>query len=133
MSVYPILTAALTGALIWLLYRQGLATTKCIAAVLFAFRPGKQADCVSLDSCTGWVRHAGRFRQGGAYQFYLDCRLSKGHAVVTLLDRQKGELLRLNQDHPAGEIELSRNVRYYLRWEFQNATGKCELRWQAAQ
>lgn len=133
MSVYLTLAAALTGALIWLLYRQGLAAAKCIAAVLFVFRPGKQSDSVSVDSCTGWVRHAGRFRQGGGHQFYLDCRLSKGRAVVTLLDRQKGELLRLSQDSPAGEIELSRNVRYCLRWEFQNATGKCELRWQASQ
>ena len=119
----------LIGALFYLLYREGLMVTKSIAAVLFVFRPGKQGDSVSLDSCSGWVRHAGRFRQSGTYRFCLDCRLSKGSAVVTLLDRQKRELLRLNQENPAGEIELNGKARYFLRWEFQHATGNCELRW----
>lgn len=122
----------LIGTLFFLLYlyHQGLAVTKSVAAVLFVFRPGKQGDSVSLDSCTGWVRHMGRFRESRMYTFHLDCRLSKGSAAVTLLDRQKRELLRLSQGSPAGEIELSGNGRYFLRWEFQNATGKCELRWQ---
>lgn len=115
--------------LFFLLYREGLAVTKSIAAVLFVFRPGRQGDSVSLDSCTGWVRHMGRFRESRIYAFHLDCRLSKGSAAVTLLDRQKRELLRLSQDAPGGEIELSGTGRYYLRWEFQNATGNCELRW----
>ena len=115
--------------LFFLLYREGLAVTKSIAAVLFVFRPGRQGDKVSLDSCTGWVRHMGRFRESRIYTFHLDYRLSKGSAAVTLLDRQKRELLRLSQDAPEGEIELSGTGRYYLRWEFQNATGSCELRW----
>lgn len=122
----------LTGALFYLLYRKGLMVTKSIAAVLFVFRPGKQGDSASLDSCSGWVRHIGRFRESRIYTFHLGCRLSKGNAAVTLLDSQKRELLRLSQDSPAGEIELSGNIRYYLRWEFQDATGKCELRWQAS-
>lgn len=119
----------LIGVLFYLLYRQGLMVTKSIAAVLFVFRPGKHGDSLSLDTCSGWVRHRGRFREGRIYTFQLDCRLSKGSAVVTLLDRRKRELLRLNQDSPAGEIELSGNGRYFLRWEFQKATGNCELRW----
>lgn len=124
-----ILSAPLTGTLFYLLYRQGFAVTKCVAAVLFVFRPGKQSDRVSLDSCTGWVRHAGRFRQSGTYEFCLDCQLSKGGAELILLDRQKRELLRLNQSKATGEIKLEKSARYYLRWEFKNATGRCELRW----
>lgn len=119
----------LIGALFYLLYRQGLMVTKSIAAVLFVFRPGKAGDSASLDSCSGWVRHMGRFRESGMYAFQLDCRLSKGSVEVVLLDRQKRELLRLSQGSPAGEIELSGNGRYFLRWEFHHATGNCELRW----
>lgn len=119
----------LIGTLFYLLYREGLMVTKSIAAVLFVFHPGKQGDSVSLDSCSGWVRHAGRFRESRIYTFHLDYRLSKGSAAVTLLDRQKRELLRLSQDSPAGEIKLSGNGHYFLRWEFQNATGSCALRW----
>nr|WP_325183715.1 hypothetical protein [uncultured Oscillibacter sp.] len=123
-----ILFAAL-AVLIYLLYRQGFAVTESVTAVLFVFQPGKQSDRASLDSCTGWMRHAGRFRDSRVYAFSLDCRLSKGSAEVLLLDRQKQELLRLNQDRSTGEIELDGSSRYYLRWEFRNATGKCELRW----
>jgi len=39
------------------------------------------------------------------------------------------ELLRLNQGKATGEIKLEKSARYYLRWEFKNATGRCELRW----
>ena len=125
-------SAVLTGTLFYLLYCQGYAVTKRVAAVLFVFRPGKEADRTSLDSCTGWVRHVGRFRRSGAYKFCLDCRLSKGSVGVTLLDRRKQELLRLSQDKPMGEIELNGTARYYLRWDFQHATGSCELRWQSS-
>ncbi len=130
MPIYLILLLApLIGVLIYLLYCQGFVVTKSISAVLFIFRPGKQTDRVSLNSCTGWLRHARRFRQSGTYKFCLDCRLSKRSASVTLLDSRKQELLHLSRENSAGEIELNRAARYYLRWDFQHATGNCELRW----
>ena len=131
MPIYLILLLGtpLIGVLIYLLYCQGFIATKRISAVLFVFQPGKQADRVSLDSCTGWLRHARRFRQSGTYKFRLDYRLSKGSAGVSLLDNQKRELLRLSQDNPVGELELDKNARYYLRWDFKHATGNCELHW----
>lgn len=80
---------ALIGALICLLHHQGIAASKCIAAVFFMFRPGKEADIVSLDSCTGWVRHVGRFHQNRIYEFHLNCHLSNGDVRVLLLDSKK--------------------------------------------
>lgn len=117
--------------LLFLLYRHGLAVTKCVRAVLFTFWVGKQKDYASLNSCTGWVRHTRRFRRSQVYEFSLDCRLSQGEAAVILLDHQRRELLRLDRQKTAGSAALERGVSYVLRWEFQNATGKCELRWQA--
>ena len=38
-------------------YWGAIATTKCIKAIVFVFLPGKAADQVKLDACTGWVRH----------------------------------------------------------------------------
>lgn len=113
-----------------LLCRRGIAVTKRIAAVLFVFRTGKNADRVSLDSCTGWVRHAGRFRESGIYTFTLDCQLSKGNAAVSLLDGKKRELFRLDRHVTTGTAELHRGERYYLRWDFQSATGTCALLWE---
>ena len=96
---------------------------------MYVFRPGKDADKVTLDSCTGWVKHVGRFRESRTYEFILDCQLSKGDVEVFLLNKKKKQLLKLNRQFPAGSAELDGKSRYYLRWEFKNATGKCELHW----
>ena len=125
---YHLIILLALGAVVYLLYRRGLAVTKSIAAVLFVFRPGRDADRAKLNSCSGWVRHMGRFHQGRAYEFSFEARLSKGEAEVSLLDRDKRPLLKLNRQSPTGTIKLEE--RYYLRWEFQNATGQCELSWR---
>ena len=126
----PYFWVVIWGGVLYLLYRQGLAVTKRIAAILFVFRPGREADRAKLDSCTGWVRHMGRFHQGQAYQFCFEAQLSKGEVEVSLLDRDKRPLLKLNRQSPTGTIKLEESGRYYLRWEFQNATGQCELNWR---
>ncbi len=110
-------------------YLQSIAVSKCIAAILFAFHPGRDADRVTLGSCTGWVRHMGRFSETRTYEFTLDAQLSKGNAEVRLLDAKKEPLMKLNQQSSAGKIDLDAKNRYYLHWEFKSATGKCELRW----
>lgn len=76
---------ALTGAAAYLLYCRGIAVTKGVAALLFVFRTGKDGDRAALDSCTGWVRHMGRFRRSGTYVFSLDCRLVKGRCVGIII------------------------------------------------
>lgn len=128
MRPYYLIIILVLGAVIYFLYSRGLAVTKCIAAVLFVFRPGRDADRAELNSCSGWVRHMGRFHQGRVYEFSFEARLSKGEAEVSLLDRDKRPLLKLNRQSPTGTIKLEE--RYYLRWEFQNATGQCELNWR---
>lgn len=110
-------------------YYWGIATTKCISAIVFVFMPGKNGDRATLDTCTGWVRHMGRFYESKTYSFVLDTRLSKGNAEVLLLDKKKQPLLKLSEQFPSHTIDLDGKSRYYLRWEFKNASGKCELRW----
>ena len=110
-----------------LLYIKGLVVSKSIRTILCVFRPGKDADRATLDSCTGWVRHVGRFHGDRTYEFTFDCQLSKGDAEVFLLDRHKQQLLKLNRQFPTGRAELKGKSRCYLHWEFKNATGKCEL------
>ena len=107
----------------------GIATTKSICAVLFVFHPGKNGDKAALDSCTGWVRHRGRFYESGTYTFVLDTQLSSGSAEVFLLDHNKRPLLTLSKQLPSQAITLDGKSKYYLRWEFKHASGKCELRW----
>ena len=92
--VFVVLLCA--GAIIYLLYCQGIAISKSIAAVLFVFRPGRNADKATLDSCSGWVKHVGRFHESRTYEFVFDAQLSKGNAEVILLDREKRQLIRLN-------------------------------------
>lgn len=117
------------AVLMYLLYQEGIAVTKRITAVLFVFRTQKNRDCVSLDSCNGWAQRVVRFRESRLYEFHFTCQLSKGHVEVVLLDSHKRELLRLSPHKIIGNIKLSQEKRYYLLWEFQSSTGKCELRW----
>lgn len=116
-------------AVTYLLYRRGLAVSKCIRALVFVFRPGKDGDQATLDSCTGWVKHGGRFREGGRYAFSLDDRLTKGEAEFSLLDEKKRTILRLDRRLPEAEIELEGKSGYSLRWAFSGASGKCAVRW----
>ena len=116
-------------AFIYILYCQGFAVLRRTSAIIFVFRHGKNADKATLDSCTGWIKHAGRFRESKPYEFFLDAQLSKGNVEVILLDRKKQPLMKLNPQSPACKIELDVRNRYFLRWEFKRATGKCELRW----
>lgn len=103
------------GILIYLLHRQGFAVTKSIAAVLFLFQLGKRGGRASLNSCTGWVRHRGRFRESRIMKFCFDCRLSSGDAEVVLLDSQKRELLRLNRHQSTGELKLDSPLSHILQ------------------
>ena len=114
---------------IYILYCQGFAVLRRTSAIMFVFRHGKNADKATLDSCTGWVKHAGKFRESKTYEFFLDAQLSKGNVKVILLDRKKQSLIKLSPQYPTCKIELDVRNRYYLRWEFKGATGKCELRW----
>lgn len=116
-------------AFIYILYCQGFAVLRRNSAIMIVFRRGKNADKATLDSCTGWVKHTGRFRESKTYEFFLDAQLSKGNVEVILSDRKKQPLMKLNPQSPVGKIELDVRNRYYLRWEFKGATGKCELRW----
>ncbi len=113
---------------IWQYFRS-IAVSKSIAAILFVFRPGRNADRVTLNSCTGWVKHIGRFSESRTYEFILDTQLSKGGTEVILLGAKKELLMKLNRQHPTDKIDLDAKNRYYLRWEFEGATGKCELHW----
>ena len=101
--------------------------------MIFVFRPGRDADSVTLGSCTGWVRHMGRFSESGTYEFTLDAQLSEGDAEVTLLGAKKELLLRLNRQTPAGRINLDTENRYYLRWQCRGAPATGARRGSAAQ
>ncbi|MCH5261096.1 MAG: hypothetical protein J1F18_15205 [Lachnospiraceae bacterium] len=116
-------------AVIYILYCRGFAILRRTVAIIFVFRHSKNADTATLDSCTGWVKHVGRFYESKTYEFFFDAQLSKGNVEVILLDQKKQQLMRLNPQSPTCKIELDARNRYYLRWEFKGVTGKCELRW----
>jgi len=105
-------------------------TTKNIRAILFVFQPRETEEKVTLDACSGWVRHMSRFFESGLYTFTLNVQLSKGNVEVFLLDKKKQPLLKFNKQHLSHTIHLNRKSKYYLQWEFESASGQCELRWQ---
>lgn len=127
-AVVLILILFFCAGIYWL-YRHGMISSKCMKASVFLFRPGKNRCRATLRACSGWILHAGRFRENRIYEIILDAELSKGDVEVTLLDQKKQPLERLNRQFPRKEIELNGKCRYYLCWEFKGATGTCVLRW----
>ena len=106
MNAWLYLLILSNSVVIYLLYSQGIAVTKSIKAIMFVFRPGRNIDRVTLDSCTGWVKHVGKFYKSKTYEFVLDMQLSKGDVEIILLDRKKRELMKLNQQSLTGKIDL---------------------------
>lgn len=129
MKVLPWLFPLIAVLAVFFLYRRGLMVTKSIRAVLFVFRPGREGDRATLDACTGWIRHACGLQTGRTYEFAFSDHLTRGAAEVLLLDGNRQTVLRLSRQNPAGRVEPEGNGRYSLRWEFQSASGRCELRW----
>ena len=127
--LFSIAILVVISAVIYILYCQGFAVLRRTAAIIIVFRHGKNTDKATLDACTGWVKHVGRFHESKTYEFFLDAQLSKGNVEVILLDRKKQQLMKLNPQFPTCKIELDARNRYYLRWEFKSVTGNCELRW----
>lgn len=127
--LFWLLFAPIFGFAMYQMYCQGIAVSKSVTAVMFIFHPGKDADKARVGSCTGYVRHAGRFRENRSYEFVLDAQLTQGEVEVLLLDQQKRQVLRLNRWHPVDSAALDGSSRYFLHWNFTSATGECELRW----
>lgn len=127
--VFWLLFAPVFGFAMYQMYRHGFAVAKSIMAVIFVFHPGPNGGRATVDRCTGWVSHAGRFRESRIYELTLDARLTQGDVEVLLLNREKVPLLKLSQWHPAAAVTLDAGEKYFLRWEFSNATGECKLRW----
>lgn len=132
MWMYTPLIMAVFAAVMYLAYRRGLVVSKSIRAVLFFFQPGKNRDRAAVNACTGWVRHGARFRESRRYEFLLDAQLTGGAVEVRLLNERRVPLLRLDRGSPAAGVHLDGTGRYSLEWKFDGATGRCELRWQAA-
>lgn len=109
---------------------QGMAVYKSISAIVFVFLPAGEKDKFTLKSCSGFIRYGGRFYKSGIYKFILDTQLSEGHVKVILMDKKKSEILKLSPGSFAGQIELNAKDKYYVYWEFYEASGTCELCWE---
>lgn len=127
--LFWLIFAPIFGFAMYWMYHHGYAVSKSIMAAVFVFDPGPDGDRATVDRCTGWVSHAGRFRESRIYEFVLDARLTQGDVEVLLLNQKKVPLLKLSQRCPAAAATLYADEQYLLRWEFSSAAGECELRW----
>lgn len=128
--LFTVVSVAALMAFLNVGYRQGFLTSKRIAAALFVFRRSENGESATVDSCSGSLRHTVRFPESRSYQFHFHGGLSKGDVEIVLSDAKKQPLLRLNRCAPTGVVKLDKNNKYFLRWEFRKATGRCELSWE---
>ena len=128
--LFTVVSVAALMALMNVGYRKGFLTSKRIAAALFIFRRSENGESATVDSCSDSLRHTVRFPESRSYQFHFHGGLSKGDVEIVLSDAKKQPLLRLNRCAPTGVVKLDKNNKYFLRWEFRKATGRCELSWE---
>lgn len=128
--LFTVVSVAALMAFLNVGYRQGFLTSKRIAAALFVFRRSENGESATVDSCSGSLRHTVRFPESRSYQFHFHGGLSKGDAEIVISDAKKQPLLRLNRCAPTGVVKLDKNNKYFFRWEFRKATGRCELSWE---
>lgn len=106
-----------------------LAVVKSIRAFTFVFQPRKREDRVLVGRATGWARHRLIIDHSAICSFHFSDSLSNGKAGVSVLNANKEPIAELDQNHPDAAVFLESEQKYYLRWNFEKASGQCELHW----
>ncbi len=118
----------LAGVMIFL-YFNGIMVTSCKAALLFVYERGENSEKFHINRCTGTQGRIIKFKDEGTYEFTLDNSIAIGSAEVVILDRQKVEIAKLNDDCSRTEFYANKGEIYYIKWKFSSASGECELKW----
>ncbi|MCM1577427.1 MAG: hypothetical protein NC078_01345 [Ruminococcus sp.] len=118
------------GGAMTFLHLNGLVDTACKAAVKFVRTREKDGERLSLLRCTGVITRVVKFDEDRTWEFTLDPELTNGNVSVTVLDRRKTELIRLDGDNSADTADFNKGERYYIKWNFKSASGDCSLKWE---
>ena len=123
-----ILLAALTAVLV-ALYECGVMAMQSKRAVLFV---GSINGCrASFSNCTGTIRRVMRFAQSGEYRFTLSGAAEQGEIICTMIDAD-GTVCAQLKPGESTVIAAEKGKRYCVRIRMEHATGKYELRREAA-
>ena len=116
---------------LWLLYDNGYMLMQSKRALTFVGSGiGRQSHFgFQFTGCTGSVSRVLRVKESGTYTVTLDSRLSKGSVRFLLLDGAKAPVLVLNPEKEQGGIYLEHGKRYFVRMEFDHASGDSRACW----
>ena len=123
-----LVVACLIGS--WILYDRGYLIVKSKRAMTFIGSRVKNGFAFQFSGCTGYVGRVLRVKEKGTYTVSMDAKLTKGEVRFLLLDSGKTPLLTLMPDYPQGGVYLEPGKRYYIRMEFDHASGDSKAQWE---
>ena len=125
-----LLIACLVG--VYFLYDNGYLITKSKKALTFVGSGMGKRNCFGFQftKCTGYVGRVLRVKESGTYAVNLDASLSGGTVRFLLQDSAKTPLVILTPDLIQGRVQLETGKRYYIRMEFDHASGDSKASWE---
>lgn len=135
MSVFLLLLVGLVAVfgLIYLLYINGIGVINSKAALVYQGYPrvGKNKNRIKAKfvSCRGITKRVICLQPGKMYLFVFSSAITKGTVCVEIRDKQKKNLLVLDQQHPSAILSAGQGGRLHVTTRYTKADGEYELFW----
>ncbi len=81
----------------------------------------------SFWACDYYMSRIKRFKTSGTYQFDLTLNTEKGKLVVRLFDKNKKQILRLDESNKSASIAINSGEKYLVKLDVMGFTGSYEF------
>lgn len=126
-----LLILLLLPVIYYVLYSSGYMITGSKSAKAFVGKNrGTNAFWTQFVECSGELKKVAKFRKSKEYKFHLDVGLATGNVAVKLLDKEKNVVMLLSPELPDATITVDKKQRYYMVYQFEEATGSYEMTWE---
>ena len=118
--------------LMYLLYSNGYLILQSKRAAVFTGdgKGRKNRLGFSFTKCSGWASRVLKVKEDGLYRFDLDAQLSAGTVQFQLLNGNKEPLLTLTPETCRGRVQLEKNQRCFVKFQFIHTSGSCAAGWE---
>ncbi len=116
------------GALLFLLYQNGLLAAQCKSAILYV--ESLRGTRARFSSCNGKTVRRIKGKEDKAYQVIFDSQLTKGTVSMEILNSAKHPILCLDGATKSGTIRIEKGKRYFFLVHFHSATGQYTIDWK---
>lgn len=120
----------LLAPVLYFLWINGYMSLNVKRAMLYIGKRGKNYRGATVDSCSGYVKTVFKVKESRNYQFALDLTQEKGNIFVEIHGSNKECAEIFDYNNKEKTIFLDCNKRYYLKFNYKQATGNVKLSWK---